>query len=152
MTREGPGRSDWHRRWREQTVLDFGIKPNMKKGVMTNNDIGIGTDGRYGARLMGAKFTDKMKVMVLGSSNNVNDMGFPGGGGSGRFGSGRQGLNASKMAGANFNYDNRKAFKFDGSVRWNHNDTDAKTSTASENFVSTTTSFSNSRKDNMEPW
>jgi len=133
----------------EQTVLDFGIKPNMKKGVMTNNDIGIGTDGRYGARLMGAKFTDKMKVMVLGNGNNVNDMGFPGGGGSGRFGGGRQGLNASKMAGANFNYDNRKAFKFDGSVRWNHNDADAKTSTASENFVSTTTSFSNSRKDNM---
>ena len=31
----------------EQTVLDFGIKPGMNRGFMTNNDLGIGTEHRY---------------------------------------------------------------------------------------------------------
>ena len=48
----------------EETVLDFGIKPGMNKGMFTNNDIGIGTHSRYSARLMGALFTDKSRIML----------------------------------------------------------------------------------------
>ena len=36
----------------EQTVLDFGIKPGMNRGFMTNNDFGIGTRNRYSARFL----------------------------------------------------------------------------------------------------
>lgn len=127
----------------EQTVLDFGLKKGMNKGMFTNTDLGIGTQERYAARTMAARFNDKLRLMGFGNANNVNDMGFPGGGGSGRFGGGRSGLTASKMLGFNMNYEKKGVLKLDGSVRWNHNDGDAFSKTSSENFVSTTGSFSN---------
>lgn len=128
----------------EETVLDFGIKKGMNKGFFTNNDLAIGTKDRYAARIMGASMKDNLRVMGLGNANNVNDMGFPGGGGGGRFGGGRQGLTANKMAGVNVNYEKKNKLKVDGSIRWEHSDGDAFSKTASENFVSTAGSFSNS--------
>lgn len=127
----------------EQTVLDFGVKKGMNKGYMSNIDLSLGTQGRYAEKLMGAYFNDKMRVMVFGDANNVNDTGF-GGGSRGGFGQARQGLNASKMLGANFNYMGNKKLQMDGSLRWNHSDGDQNTRTSTENFVSSTGAFSNS--------
>lgn len=132
----------------EQTVLDFGIKKGMNKGVFGNVDASIGTHDRYAERLMGALFKDKTRVMLMGNLNNVNDRGFPGGGGGGRFGRGAQGLNTSKMAGANFNLEPSCKLKLDGSVRWNHSNGDKRTEQSVENFVSTAGSFSNSLNQN----
>ena len=70
----------------EETVLDFGIKPGMNKGIMANVDLGLGTQKRYSGRGMGAVMKDNLKVMLFARANNVNDMGFPGGGGGGRWG------------------------------------------------------------------
>lgn len=128
----------------EETVLDFGVKKGMNKGFLSNIDLGIGTHNRYAEKLMGGYFTSKMKTMVFGNANNVNDAGFPGGGGGGRFGGGSQGLNASKMFGVNINYDDGKKLQLDGSVRWNHKNGDNHSVTSSENFVSQVGSFSNS--------
>ena len=125
----------------EQTVLDFGIKKGMNKGLMVNADAGIGTKGRYSERLMGGYYNDKMKVMVMGNANNTNDAVFGGGRG---FGSPKQGLNAAKMLGVNMNYDDGKKLQMDGSLRWNHSDGDVRAEVATENFVSTASSFSNS--------
>lgn len=127
----------------EETVLDFGIKKGMNKGFMANADAAVGTHGRYAERLMGGYFKDNMKLMLFGNANNTNDMGFPGGGG-GRFGGGRQGLNANKMLGVNLNYEKGKKFNMNGSVRWNHGDGDIRTEQSAENFVSSAGSFSNS--------
>lgn len=127
----------------EETVLDFGIKKGMNKGFMANADAAIGTHGRYAERLMGGYFKDNMKLMLFGNANNTNDTGFPSGGG-GRFGGGRQGLNASKMLGVNLNYSKGKKFNMNGSVRWNHGDGDVRTAQSTENFVSSAGSFSNS--------
>lgn len=132
----------------EQTVLDFGIKKGMNKGVFGNVDASVGTQDRYAERLMGALFKDKTRVMLMGNLNNVNDRGFPGGGGGGRFGRGAQGLNTSKMAGANFNLEPSSKLKLDGSVRWNHSNGDKRTKQSVENFVSTAGSFSNSLNQN----
>ena len=126
-----------------RSVLDFGVKKGMNKGYMSNIDLSLGTQGRYAEKLMGAYFNDKMRVMVFGDANNVNDTGF-GGGSRGGFGQARQGLNASKMLGANFNYMGNKKLQMDGSVRWNHSDGDQNTRTSTENFVSSTGAFSNS--------
>lgn len=128
----------------EQTVLDFGIKRGMNKGLFSNIDLGIGTKGRYAEKLMGAYFNSKTRIMLFGDANNVNDVGF-GGGPRGGFGQTRQGLNASKMVGLNLNYDNGKTLKMDGSLRWNHSDGDLNASTSIENFVSTVGAFSNRR-------
>ena len=91
----------------EQTVLDFGIKKGMNKGVFSNADLALGTESRYANRLMGAYFKDEYRTMLFANANNTNDMGFPGGGGRGNFGRNRDGLNASKMLGTNFNYEKK---------------------------------------------
>ena len=128
----------------EQTVLDFGIKKGMNKGMFGNVDASAGTHSRYAERLMGAFFKDNTRIMLMGNLNNVNDRGFPGGGGRGRFGGGLNGLNTSKMVGANFNLEPSDKFKLDGSVRWNHSNGNVRTEQSTENFVSTVGSFSNS--------
>lgn len=128
----------------EQTVLDFGIKPGMNKGMFSNIDLSYGTENRYTTRGMGAYFNDKYRVMLFANANNTNDMGFPGGGGRGNFGRGRNGLNANKMLGSNFNYEKKDTLRVDASIRWNHSDGDVMTKNSSENFVSNIGSFSNS--------
>ena len=133
----------------EQTVLDFGIKAGMNKGIMVNADLAAGTSNRYAGRIFGGVMKDNMKVFLMTNANNTNDMGFPGGGGGGRFGGGRQGLTANKMTGLNMNYEADK-LKLDGSVRWNHSDGDAVSKRSSETFYSETLSqWSNSLSQNF---
>lgn len=127
----------------EETTLDFGIKKGMNKGTMTNVDLAIGTKDRYAERVMGAYMKDKWRIMAMGNANNVGNVGF-GGGRGGNFGRGRNGLTTNKMAGVNFNYEDKGLLKMSGSVRWNHDNTDARSKTSAENFVSKTGAFSNS--------
>lgn len=126
----------------EQTVLDFGVKKGMNKGFFSNIDLGIGNHGRYSERGMAAYFKNNLRMMGFLSANNVGDMMF-GGGPRGGFGQTRQGLNSSKMAGLNMNYDNGKTFQWDGSVRWNHNDGDLRGKVSAENFVASQRSYRN---------
>ena len=108
----------------EETVLDFGIKPGMNKGILLNADLAAGTHDRYFGRVMFGWMKDDLKVFLMGNANNVNDMGFSPGGG-GRWGAGRQGLVAPKVMGVNMNYEKKNRLKLDGSIRWNHTDGDA---------------------------
>lgn len=133
----------------EETVLDFGVKRGMNKGLIANMDLSIGTKQRYSERGMAAYFNDRNRLMMFASANNTNDMGFPGGGGPGGWGFNKQGLNASKMLGLNYNYENKDKLKMDASLRWNHSDGDISSTVASENFVSQNSSFSNSRAKNF---
>lgn len=133
----------------EETVLDFGIKRGMNKGFMLNTDLAAGTQKRYSGRIFAGYQSSDLKLFVPMSANNVNDMGFPGGGG-GRFGGGRQGLTATKMTGFNLNYEKKDLLKFDASIRWNHNDGDALVRRSTEDFMSGTSStFSNSLTRNF---
>lgn len=133
----------------EETVLDFGIKRGMNKGLIANMDLSMGTKQRYSERGMAAYFNDRNRLMMFASANNTNDMGFPGGGGPGGWGFNKQGLNASKMLGLNYNYENKDKLKMDASLRWNHSDGDISSTVTSENFVSQNSSFSNSRAKNF---
>ena len=127
----------------EETVLDFGIKKGMNKGVMVNADLGVGTQKRYANRLFGGWMKDDLKVFLMSSANNVNDQGFSNRGG--RWGAGRQGLTAPKMTGLNLNYEKKDRLTLDGSIRWNHSDGDAMQRQSTENFMSSTSStFGNS--------
>ena len=132
----------------EETVLDFGVKPGMNRGLMGNADLAAGTKDRYAGRIMGGKFDEKMTAIVMLNANNTNDMGFPGGGGGFRGGMGRQGLTANKMAGVNINYEPNQNFKWDGSIRWNHSDGDALSRQSTQNFYSRGNSYSNSLNQN----
>ena len=119
----------------EQTVLDFGLKRGMNKGVFSNIDLGVGTQSRYSGRAMGAAMKDDFRLMSLFNGNNTGDAGFPGGGGGGRSFGAQSGLNASKMVGLNLNYEIRNRLKLDGSIRWNHSDGDVYTRQIVQEFM-----------------
>ena len=127
----------------EQTVLDFGVKKGMNKGLISNIDLGVGNKSRYNMRGMGAYFNDNNRFMLFANANNTSDRGFGGGPGRGFWG-GANGLNASKMIAANYNYELKDKFKFNTSLRWNHSDGDIWSRRSSENFMGSSSSFSNS--------
>lgn len=132
----------------EQTVLDFGIKKGMNKGLISNIDLGVGNKSRYNMRGMGGYFSDNNRFMLFANANNTSDRGF-GGGGPGRGFGGANGLNASKMIAANYNYELKDKFKFNTSLRWNHSDGDIWSRRSSENFMGSSSSFSNSLTQNF---
>ena len=120
----------------KETVLDFTMKSGMNHGYMTNLNLGAGTEHRYASRFMGSRFTDKSRFVLLGNLNNKEEN-------AGWWN--RRGLNARKMLGTNYNYDDGEKIKLDFSIRWNHRDGDNKSENASENFYSPTSrTFSNS--------
>ena len=127
----------------EETVLDFGIKPGMNKGMFTNLDLGLGTENRYSWRGMGAYFANRSRIMIMTNANNVSDRGF-GGAPGGRFRMGNNGLNATKMVGLNYNFEEKNKLKIDGSVRWNHSDGDILSQQSVERFIVKKGAFSNS--------
>ena len=132
----------------EQTVLDFGVKKGMNKGVISNIDLGVGNKNRYNMRGMGGYFANNNRFMLFANANNTSDRGFGGGPGRGFWG-GANGLNASKMIAANYNYELKNKFKFNTSLRWNHSDGDIWSSRSSENFMGSSSSFSNSLSQNF---
>ena len=132
----------------EHTVLDFNVKKGMNKGLMSNIDLGIGNKDRYSARGMGGYFNNNNRFMLFGNANNTSDRGFGGGGPRRGFGGGN-GLNASKMLAANYNYEEKNRFKFNTSLRWNHSDGDVWSRRSSENFMGSSSSFSNSLNQNF---
>lgn len=58
-------------------------------------------------------------------------------------------MNASKMLAANYNYEEKNKFKFNTSLRWNHSDGDVWSRRSSENFMGSSSSFSNSLNQNF---
>lgn len=120
----------------EETVLDLQVKEGMKKGWFGNTDLAYGTHDRYSGRLMLNRFSEGQQFSLIGSANNVNDMGFSGGGGGFRGGSRGGGLVASKMGGFNFAID-KDVIELGGNVRFNHSNSDNTSYTSSETFLTT---------------
>ena len=122
----------------EQTVLDFGVRAGMNRGMMMNADLGIGTKDRYSGRLFGMYMRDDYRVMGMFNANNTNDQGMGGGGGR-RFGGGQGmgggGLNAAKTGMVNINYEKPKLVIAQASVNWNHRDGDTWSRRFQDNFT-----------------
>ncbi len=126
----------------EETVLDLSVKPGMNKGWFGNVDVAAGTKDRYSGKLMLNRFVGDNQFTVIGSANNVNDNGFPGGGGGFRRGN-QNGLNTVKMAGFNYAVET-ETLESGGSVNFNYRDADIQSKQNSETFVSSqTSSFKN---------
>lgn len=133
----------------EETVIDLSVKPDMKKGWLADVDLGYGTEDRYTGRFMVNRFTDRLRLTLLGGANNVNDRGFSGGFHGGWGGNG--GLVANKDAGMDFVWENGKKeneagrLKVGGNVRYRHSSTDQLSTTNSESFLTSgaNSSFSN---------
>ena len=123
----------------EETVLDLTVKKGMNKGWFGNVDGSMGSHDRYGAKVMLNRFADKKQFTVMGGSNNVNDMNFPGGGfGGGRWGA-SNGLNTMHRAGFNYAMETAK-WETGGSLDFSMNEADLRSKEASETFVSSSSS------------
>ncbi len=131
----------------EETVLDLSVKPGMNKGWFGNVDLAAGTKDRYSGKVMLNRFVGNNQFTVIGSMNNVNDNGYPGGGGGFRWG-GQNGLTSVKMGGFNFSTQS-ETLETGGSVNYNYKDADIISKQASETFVSTeNSSFKNAMTAN----
>lgn len=127
----------------EETVLDLSVKRGMNKGLFGNADVAIGNQDRYAARSMINYFKDRTQYSIVGSSNNVNDAGFSGGGPRWFR---PNGLNAQKMLGANFATETEK-LEWGGSARYNYSDQDAIARGYSERFLHQGSSYSNTNSN-----
>lgn len=130
----------------EETVLDLTVKKGMNQGWFGNVDLAGGTEDRYMGRAMINRFYDKTQFSIIGSANNVNDQGFSGGGGGPRWRR-NNGLNATKMLGANFATETSK-LELGGSMRYNYRDADIISSGYSQRFLQSGNSYSNTNSNN----
>ncbi|SFQ02094.1 outer membrane beta-barrel family protein [Hymenobacter arizonensis] len=71
-----------------QRTLNLVTKRDKRKGYFGANGVGVGTDGRYQARLGLNRFNNGRQISVLAQANNLNQQGFSDNGGpsSGDFG------------------------------------------------------------------
>lgn len=124
----------------EETVLDLQMRKGVEEGLFANADLGYGSKDRYTAKAMGNYFTDTQRYTLILSANNTNDRGMSGGGRGG-------GLVNAKQAGFNFATDTEK-WETGGNIRLNHNNSDSRSYTSSETFMSgdAKNRFSNSNR------
>lgn len=124
----------------EETVLDLQMKKGADEGFFANFDAAYGTKERYSAKATPNYFTDKQQLSLILSANNVNDRGF-----SGR---GRGGLTQAKEAKFNFAATTEK-LELGGNIRYDHRDSDNRSFTSSEYFMTqgNANQFSNSRNN-----
>ncbi|MCC2546477.1 outer membrane beta-barrel protein [Hymenobacter sp. BT175] len=64
-----------------QRTINLVTKRDKRKGYFGANGGGIGTDGRYSARLGVNRFNNGRQISALGMANNVNQLGFSDGSG-----------------------------------------------------------------------
>lgn len=59
-----------------EKTINLTIQEDKNKGVFGKANVGYGTDDRYESSLLFNYFKDTQKISVLGSSNNINSVGF----------------------------------------------------------------------------
>lgn len=128
----------------EETVIDVTIKKEMNHGWFGNTDLSYGTEERFSEKIMANYFNDNTQLSIIGSYNNVGDRGFPGGGG----GRGGSGIITSGMGGINFNVERNK-IEVNGNIRYMGNESDSQSYTNSQNYVTTSGSYSNNRNKSL---
>ncbi|KAA9327673.1 outer membrane beta-barrel protein [Hymenobacter busanensis] len=65
----------------QQKTLNLVTKRDKRKGYFGQNGVGVGTDGRYQARLGLNRFNNGRQLSAIGQANNINQLGFGDNGG-----------------------------------------------------------------------
>ena len=130
----------------DETVIDLGVKKEDMNSWFGNLDASYGTKDRYSEKLMFNQFSDKQKLMLLGSLNNVGDQGFPGGGGGFRGGQ-NNGENTSRMLMGNYSLQTNKVDAV-FSAMFNHKDANIVSKGNSQNFTTNQYGYNTGRQRN----
>jgi len=129
----------------ESFVLDISTKRELNQSFVSNTDVAGGVDDEgsalYSAKFMGMRFTDRSRVGLIASHNNVGDRGF---GGPRGFSMNNGGRTTSTMIGTDFSWENGRD-KYDagrlevgGNALYFRNDNRTETISSVENFVTAT--------------
>lgn len=107
----------------DETVINLTVKKGMQTGWFGNAEAGYGTDDRYKGNFNVNHFWDGNQITLLGSINNINDLGFTDGM-SGRFRGfgGSNGITKSQALGLNFNIGKEEKFRVGGNVMYSRSD------------------------------
>ena len=105
-------RSEWLNREVEQKkyVMDVVLKQQYNVGLTCNATLAGGTGNLWLARLFGLRYTDNSRLIVYGSSNNVNAAARPDSdnGSWWEYGDGSNGRNQASSAGIGLTIDDRE--------------------------------------------
>ena len=123
----------------EETVIDLTIKKGMKNGWFGNVDLALGTKERFSDNVMISRFADQTQYSLIGGYNNTGGRTF----GGGRGGGGGGGVTKNGMGGFNMALE-RGNFEIGGNVRYQGRKTTSTTKSATQNFITTNSSYSNS--------
>lgn len=117
-------------------VMDVNLKKQYSIGWIGNAEAGKGTDDRYLARLFALRFTPQSRVSLYGMANNTNENRKPGEKGTWDPTKMSGSLLATKKGGVDYMVNDReKRFYLNGNAEVSHTSNDAKTRTASQNFL-----------------
>lgn len=122
----------------EETVIDLTVKKGMQNGWIGNADLAGGTKERFAERVMASRFSPGKQLTFIGNIGNAGGRG--GGGGGGVRTTGQGGITLATEI---------DKVEIGGNVRVNGSKTDSRTATSSQNFISTTASFSNSQNGSI---
>ena len=109
----------------EETVLDLGVKKEMKNGWFGNLNAGGGTKERYENRGIVNRFTDKANLSLIGNAKNTQD--------AWRWWD-KDGLKKNNELGANFNTTAKK-LDTEGNVRYQYEGRNIMKESSSQNYV-----------------
>ena len=135
------GRKEWER----PLVMDVNLKKEYSVGWIANAEAAYGTENKYLGRVFGLRFTDCSRLAFFGNINNTNDTRRAGSKGDWTPSYLPNGLQTSRTAGGEYNYEDRQGnFKWNSNFNVSHTDNHTVTSTNSESFLSSGSAFSQS--------
>ncbi len=121
-------------------------------GWIANAEAGYGLEDRYLARLFGLGFTDNVRLAVYGNANNTNDTREPGTSGDWQSKGTASGRTEMQTGGFEaFVKDKKGVWTYTGNAKVFHRDTDNRSETSAETFLSGAqgSTFSRSRSKNL---
>ncbi len=130
-------------------VMDVQLKKEYRIGGIANLEAGVGTADRYLARLFALRYSDHSRIALYANMNNLNDKRKPGENDDWQPSDIKDGLQAEKQVGIDFNIEERdQLWKADGNIQLSYTDLDRKTTTERTNFLQTGDTQSRSQ-DNL---
>lgn len=119
-----------------QYVMDVKLKREYSRGSILNLEAAGGTNSRWLGRAFAMYFGDRDRYTFYANGNNLNDSRKPGRSDSWQRGTMQPGEATQAKSGLDYLVeDEKKRWKVQGNVEWNHNNSTLKESTDRQNFL-----------------